>query len=119
MARFRFAPLQQCANLYIVDFIARLGLRRARQAGPDGVDEGWTWRFDPFLWRTMRFESAAPFLQAAKCPLALIRGGASRLMRVEDAAHMMALLSKGSPYLEIPNADHHVMVDQPLAFVAA
>ncbi len=112
MARFRFAPVQPCANLFIADHIARLGLRGL----PDG--EGWTWRFDSFLWRDIEREDPAPVLRAAKRPVAVIRGGASRLMRAEDAAYMMSLLAPGSPYFEIPEADHHVMVDQPLAFVA-
>ena len=50
--------------------------------------------------------------------MALIRGGASKLMRAEDAAYMTSLLAPYAPYLEMPEADHHVMVDQPLAFVA-
>jgi pimeloyl-ACP methyl ester carboxylesterase len=28
-------------------------------------------------------------------------------------------MKPGAPYIEIPEADHHVMIDQPLAFVAA
>ena len=114
MARFRFAPPQPCANLFIADHVARLGLREAR---PD-EGQGWTWRFDSFLWRDIEREDPAPILRALARPAALIRGGASRLMRAEDAAYMMSLLAPGSPYFEIAEADHHVMVDQPLAFVA-
>ena len=112
LARFRFLPAQPCANLYIADHIARLSLREV----PEG---GWTWRFDPFLWRNMKREDPSIDLRATKLPLALIRGGASGLMRAEDAAFMMSLLPPGSPAVEIPEADHHVMIDQPLAFVAA
>ena len=112
MARFRFAPPQTCANLFIADHIARGSLREE----PNG--EGWTWRFDPFLWRGMTLEDADAAVRAAKLPVALIRGGVSALMRVEDAAYVMSLLPAGSPYVEIPEADHHVMVDQPLAFIA-
>ena len=114
MARFRFAPLQPCANLFVADHIARLGLREARE----DEGEGWTWRFDSFLWRDIEREDPAPVLRAAKRPVAVIRGGVSKLMRAEDAAYMMSLLAPDSPYFEIPEADHHVMVDQPLAFVA-
>lgn len=32
---------------------------------------------------------------------------------------MQDLLPPGSPQMAIPDADHHVMIDQPLAFVAA
>jgi pimeloyl-ACP methyl ester carboxylesterase len=112
MARFRFAPMQPCANLFIADHIARLGLHEAPGGG------GWTWRFDPFLWKDMQREDPTPFLRGVRCPVALIRGGVSKLMRREDALYMMGLLPEGSPYLEIPEADHHVMVDQPLAFAA-
>ncbi|MGD0641171.1 MAG: alpha/beta hydrolase [Roseiarcus sp.] len=114
MARFRFAPVQSCANLFIADHIARLGLREARE----DEGKGWTWRFDSFLWRDLQREDPAPILRAIKRPVALIRGGASKLMRAEDAAYMTSLLAPGSPYFEIAEADHHVMVDQPLAFVA-
>src|SRR5438128_2453124 len=47
LARFRFAPDQDCANLFIADWIARSSLRQFRHA--DG-SVGWTWRFDPHLW---------------------------------------------------------------------
>ncbi len=114
MARFRFAPVQPCANLFIADHIARLGLRQILP--PEG--DGWTWRFDSFLWRDIEREDPAPLLRAVKRPVAVIRGGASKLARAEDAAYAMSLLAPGSPYFESPEADHHVMVDQPLALVA-
>ena len=31
---------------------------------------------------------------------------------------MTSLLAPDAPYLEVPEADHHLMVDRPLAFVA-
>jgi pimeloyl-ACP methyl ester carboxylesterase len=114
LARFRFAPVQPCANLFIADFIAR---RSLKQVTDDDGAPGWTWRFDPFLWRDLEIGDPDPLIAAARCPVALIRGGRSRLMRAGDASHMMALLPKSSPFLEIADADHHVMVDQPLVFV--
>ena len=53
-----------------------------------------------------------------RVPLALIRGGKSQLFQPEDAAWLLNLIAPGSPYVEIPEAEHHVMIDQPLAFVA-
>jgi pimeloyl-ACP methyl ester carboxylesterase len=32
---------------------------------------------------------------------------------------MRSIAPPGSPGIEIPDADHHLMLDQPLAFVAA
>ena len=116
LARFRLAPLQPCANLYIADLIAREGLVRVRKE--DG-SEGWTWRFDPFLWRDFHMPDLTGVLGRMKCPAALIRGARSQLMRDEDFEFTHALMPPSSPRLEIPDAEHHVMIDQPLAFVAA
>ena len=43
-------------------------------------------------------------------------GGASRRSRI--LRRLTIVLAPGSPYVEIPEAEHHVMIDQPLAFVA-
>jgi pimeloyl-ACP methyl ester carboxylesterase len=54
-----------------------------------------------------------------RSPLVVIRGGRSQLFQPEDAAYLLSLIGPGSRYVEIPEAEHHVMIDQPLAFVAA
>ena len=117
LAHFRLAPAQPCDHFFILDHIARLSLRQV--PGAAGEETGWSWRFDPALWFQLKPRNPMPLIRAARCPLALVRGGRSRLMQREDAAHMMAALPEGAPYVEIPEADHHVMLDQPLAFVAA
>ena len=116
LARFRLAPLQPCHNLYIADLIAREGLIPVKNE--DGSD-GWTWRFDPFLWRDFHMPDLTGMLGHAKCPVALIRGAQSQLMQAQDFDFTHSLMPAGSPRLEIPDAEHHVMIDQPLAFVSA
>jgi pimeloyl-ACP methyl ester carboxylesterase len=138
LARFRLLPAQPCDNPFILDHIARLSLREV--AGGDGKGKGcsespgcespgrespgwktpgWSWRFDWALWSKLKRRNPMSLISAARCPLALVRGGRSRLMLREDAAYMMSVLPEGAPYVEVPEADHHVMLDQPLAFVAA
>jgi pimeloyl-ACP methyl ester carboxylesterase len=117
LARFRLLPMQPCDNLFILDHIARLSLRNV--AGVGSEKGGWSWRFDWAMWSRLKRRNPLPLIRAARCPLALVRGGRSRLMEREDAAFMMADLPGGAPYVEVPEADHHVMIDQPLAFVAA
>lgn len=117
LERFRFAPTQPCENLYIADFIARTSLKTAPMT--EGPGEGFTWRFDPALWRNLSIRDMLPGPGDVRCPSALIWGGRSRLMRPEDAAHALTLLPPGSPSIDIPEAEHHVWIDQPLAFVAA
>jgi len=48
-----------------------------------------------------------------------MRGEYSVLMPVEIGEYMFDLLGRAAPVIEIPQARHHVMLDQPLAFVAA
>ena len=48
-----------------------------------------------------------------------IRGAKSQLFKPDDADYLMSLIAPGSPHVEIPEAEHHVMIDQPLAFVSA
>lgn len=111
LSRFRFAPEQPCENLFIADHIARTSLQTA--------EGGWTWKFDPFLWSAFELGDTRTLLAEVAAPFALIWGDRSMLMPAELTQRMVAALPAGSPAIAIPDAAHHVMVDQPLAFVAA
>ena len=116
IARFRLAPPQACDNLFILDFIAR---RSARKAVDGDGRSGWSLSFDPHFWEKFARLDPVPLVKAAGTPLALIRGAKSQLFHPEDAAYLLSLIPPGSPYVEIPEAEHHVMIDQPIAFVSA
>lgn len=110
--RFRLLPSQECTNEFIVDFIARHSVKE--------TDEGWTWKFDVGVLSSRRFgEPFHEHLQKVQCPAALIFGENSALVSRETAAYMSELMGPKAPIVEIPAAQHHVMLDQPLAFVAA
>lgn len=118
LARFRLAPPQPCENLFALDYIARWSLKRARDS--ETSEEGWTWKFDPSIWR--RFElgrSASDCLSATRCRIAVFRGEQSALMPTETIEYMQDLLGRQAAFVSIPEARHHVMLDQPLAFVSA
>ena len=117
LARFRFAPPQGCDNPFVADFIARRSLRRAPLE--DGSGEGWTWKFDPMLWTNFRMGDLGDLLPAMKAPTALIWGERSNLMTDEVVDYMLGRMPADVKTMVVPDADHHVMVDQPLAFVAA
>jgi pimeloyl-ACP methyl ester carboxylesterase len=114
LARFRFMPRTIASEHYAVDHIARTGL----VAVPGG---GWTWAFDPAIWHDIEARnSQLPSLpKGARCPLALIVGEASELIGEEIAAYMRGLYPPGTPFIGIPGAGHHIMVDQPIALIAA
>ncbi|MFC6198246.1 alpha/beta fold hydrolase [Ponticaulis profundi] len=116
LGRFRLAPAQPCENHFAMDYIARWSLKQVET--DSGM--GWTWRFDPDIWQ--RFEigkSASELLKQTACRIALFRGEDSELMPDEVKDYMEQLLDRKVPFVSIPHAYHHVMLDQPLAFVSA
>ena len=64
-------------------------------------------------------EPVREYLQAVGCRAALIFGEKSALVSRKTAAYMSTLMGPRAPIVEVPEARHHVMLDQPLAFVAA
>ncbi|MEM8694831.1 MAG: alpha/beta hydrolase [Pseudomonadota bacterium] len=112
LARFRFLPAQSCDNHYIADMIARDAIVE--------IEPGrWSWCFDPNgFGNTKRLESAKK-ARTANCPLAIIYGDRSAIMDDEALGHLRDTMPEGTPFVAIPDSGHHVMVDQPLALVAA
>ena len=116
VANFRFMPRQSVTNLYLADFIARRSLKAVTD--PATGAPAWTWRFDPFLWSRFERGSGSELAAEARCPLATFWGGRSTLtIPLREMAR--EILPAGTPFIVIPDADHHVLVDQPLAMVAA
>lgn len=111
LSHFRLVPGQPCENGFVLDHIARHSLRR--------TSEGWSWKFDPRVFLSRRGEALADHLRGARCRVALFRGEYSRVVPPETGDYMYELLGRESPLVEIPEAHHHLMLDQPLAFVAA
>ncbi|KRA64033.1 hydrolase [Caulobacter sp. Root655] len=110
LARFRLAPPQGCENLYIADHIARGSLKE--------VEGGWTWKFDPAIWQRFSMPDLGDLLGRIASPVALMWGERSALMHAETLDYMFDQMPDTTLRVAIPDADHHVMVDQPLAFVA-
>jgi pimeloyl-ACP methyl ester carboxylesterase len=118
LARFRLAPPQPCENHYILDYIARWSL--AKKPLADGSGDGWGWKFDPAIWQ--RFRASRPsdeLLKATQCRIALMKGDKSAIFEDDVREYMSSLLGHQAPFIVIPEARHHIMLDQPLAFVAA
>ncbi|MCB2222693.1 MAG: alpha/beta hydrolase [Actinobacteria bacterium] len=110
LARYKLVPDQECENTFLVDHVARHSLHE--------TPEGWTWKFDPTLF-THTMVSMREQLLSARCRLALFRGEDSVVVPPDTAAYMSELLGHRAPVVSIPGARHHLILDQPLAFVAA
>ncbi|MGI9323340.1 MAG: alpha/beta fold hydrolase [Pseudomonadales bacterium] len=112
-ARFRLQPPQQCANQYLVDHVAR----NAIEFIPE--EDGFGWKFDvEQRSRMLPYTDLADDFCAIAKPCALIYGADSESFSAKSARQMQELL----PHLEVtelPNAQHHLFLDQPETFMAA
>tara|TARA_R110002096_G_scaffold16276_10_gene55851 strand:- start:1374 stop:2333 length:960 start_codon:yes stop_codon:yes gene_type:complete len=112
IGRFRLLPHQPCDNLFLLDHIARESLKEQ--------DGGWTWKFDPNLWAKLAYSRRDPAEMLAKmaCPVAFFRGADTSLV-TDEIWEFMKLAFPAAPFAAIPEAKHHLILDQPLAVVAA
>ena len=117
-SRFRLVPSQGNSLEYIMDFIADKSLRK--------TDEGWTWKFDPSymkIFNTDGFKERQAILSdklaGLECRVAVLRGEKSMLFSESASKYMRELTNKKTPIIAIPEAHHHIMVDQPLALISA
>lgn len=110
-ARFRLMPPQDCENDYILDYIGTHSITE--------VEGGWTWKFDDQLFRKFQFEDMREALASLACRVGVIYGDKSQLFDQEIADYMFEVLDSSVPFTAIPEADHHLFLDQPLSFVSA
>jgi pimeloyl-ACP methyl ester carboxylesterase len=118
LARFRLMPPQPAGCPFAADFIARRSLKRAPL--PDGSGEGWSWRFDPQVWGKLDRTGLKARLADAgqiRTPMVHVYGQNSRIIARRHAGEMRPFPAQVLE-VEIPDAEHHVMIDQPLALVA-
>lgn len=111
IARFRLQPRQPQPERFMTDQIAGEALEQA--------DGGWRWRADPEIRRKTDLGSNLTGLVArSQCRLGFIKGGLSTTVTDEIWSEHQRLAPPGTPFVVIPEAHHHVMLDQPLALVS-
>lgn len=115
ITRFRFLPNQPCEELYLVDHIARNGLTKAPMPGGGA---GWTWKFDPNQGRNFPIHFDRDLLIAARCPLAFLYGEDSAFAKGDGFAHLRERVKGRSPFIVMPAVHHHLMMEEPIAFIS-
>lgn len=108
LARFSTLPPQDVVLPYVREHIAAESVRP--------VDGGWTWKFDPSFFGERAL--LRDLLPALRCRAAFIRAEFG-LVPPEMAGTIDALLGHRVPIVELPDAGHHPMLDQPLPLVTA
>jgi pimeloyl-ACP methyl ester carboxylesterase len=113
VSRFRAVPEQRHNLDYVIDHVARQSMK--------AVDGGYAWKFD----RTM-FDSfggsmrgiARPYLPQIRSRFALLRAEYG-LISPEIRTEMYEALGRVAPVVDLPQAGHHPMLDQPLVLLTA
>ncbi|MEH6828400.1 alpha/beta fold hydrolase [Parasphingorhabdus sp.] len=114
--RFVLSPPQEAQAPFLLEYMAYHSMQR--------VDGGWSWKFDPMVFHRS-VNDQAKWLQAPQrivdLPhrLAIIYGENSKLFDADSAAYLRELGGGHIPMIAIPEAEHHLMLDQPLALVTA
>lgn len=124
LGRFRLAPLQECANKFITDYIGGHSLREVSVGENEGrrptEEAGWSWKFDPFAFNGLRMggDEHADMFQNLACNVGVMYGDISKDHDPKTMAFMRSLRPE-APIFTIPFAQHHIMLDQPVAFASA
>ena len=106
LARFKTLPDDEGLE-YIRRHIADQSIRE--------VEGGWSWKFDPQIFLNSQMEPED--LATAECEVALVRG--ERGMATTDITESVAEILGGHvPVTLVPDAGHHIMLDQPIALIA-
>ena len=112
LARFRLLPAQKTCLPYVFDQIARNSVIRSA--------DGWTWKYDRTLVNGLRgkLPKTTDIAAQARCPMAVIHCQHGEVTAA-DAATIAAVAPLPAPMVELTDAGHHPMVDQPLALLTA
>jgi pimeloyl-ACP methyl ester carboxylesterase len=111
--RYRTVPAQARYLPYVLDHVARSSLR--------AVDGGWTWQFDRRVFGQFAGQVrsiALPHLARIRCPFTLLRSEHG-LVTPDIGDSMRAVLGGRGAVVELPEAGHHAMLDEPLVLLAA
>jgi len=117
LARFRPVPSQETVLPYVADHIATESVRRTLR--------GWFWKFDPSIFGTSLLdetpaeqETMERTLAELPCRVGYIRCEAG-LVPPDTGDRIRSIMQLRGPFVELAEAGHHPMLDQPLPLVAA
>jgi pimeloyl-ACP methyl ester carboxylesterase len=113
LSRFRTVPAQDHYLDFVIDHVGRRSLQP--------VEGGWQWKFDRQVFEQFSGGMrgiALPYLAGVACRLALLRSE-NGLVTEDIGESMYEAMGRVTPVIEIPEAGHHAMLDQPLLLLTA
>lgn len=113
--RFVLSPPQPVSVPGLFDYMAFHSLKE--------VDGGWTWKFDTSVFNSdfgqrERMFHLGDTIAATPGRKAIVYGEDSLLFDDDSAAYLRECGVSDTPMVGIPGARHHLMLDEPIAFVS-
>ena len=114
-ARFVLSPPQKVNETYLFDYMAYHSLRE--------VEGGWSWKFHPSVFEHSndlqeRLLGQGKRIANAPGSLVIVYGEQSVLFDADSAHYVRECGGGHIPMIAIPDARHHLMLDQPVAFAS-
>lgn len=114
-SRYIISPSQDAGEPFLMDYMAYHSLR--------DTGEYWTWKYSPKVFGASMDRDAwglmGKRLVDAPGRKAIIHGQQSTLFIADSRRYICELGGENIPIVQIPEARHHLMLDQPLAFASA
>jgi pimeloyl-ACP methyl ester carboxylesterase len=108
-ARYRLIPDQTVSHAAMFEHLARTSVRQ--------TGDGWWWCFDPLLPTAPALANGPALLRRIKCPVDIVFGENSDVVDLARATATCAALPSTRGPICIPEARHHIMLDQPIALI--
>lgn len=109
LGRYRLLPPQPCPA-WSLAYMAHHSIK--------AVDQGWTWRFDTDLPSGGMDFSTQEALPRLAVPTHYVCGAKSAIYTPQRMDLIAQTIGQGREAIVIPEAYHHIMLDQPLALIA-
>ncbi len=103
--RFRLLPDRTNADPRLLRQIARMGLVEA--------DPGWRWKFDPAARRRLSNKEVRADVAAVRCAVGYLHGAETDMGGPDSVACLARWLGRPVSVDVVPDAFHHVPLDQP------
>lgn len=110
-ARFRLTPPEHAAEPYLVDYLAHHSIEQ--------IEAGFRWRFADTLGGKLIEVDGPAMLARIQVPIICMHGALSRVTRKGRGQRIVDHIRGARGSIAIPEAHHHIMLDQPLALIAA
>lgn len=117
VSRFKAVPAQDVSLPYVAERIARQSVRN--------TEAGWVWKFDPEIFggdllaqSPAEQELVGDTFTRLPCRVGYLRCKKG-IVAPDMADQIRSMLQLRGPFVELAEAGHHPMLDQPLPLVAA